>query len=178
MIPAGSQSPQCTWQANTPVLTSALLPGKPLMAPAAARVAVVVLVQFAFEAVLHVGDAPEAGALELLAGFLRAIARAAEGHDGALGMACARELLHRAVVARIHRPVRAVVPRHVQRALRVADEQIFHLAAAVDEQRIRIALEEFERVARRQVVHRSDYKCLTLKEVMGKIPPPLQDAPI
>src|SRR5688572_28665921 len=112
MMPAGSQSPQCTWQAKTPVLTSALLPGQSLEAPAAARVAMVLLVELALEAVLHVGDAPEASPLELLAGFLRAIARAADEHDRPLRMARAGELLHRADEFRVHRPVRPVVPRH------------------------------------------------------------------
>ena len=46
---------------------SVLFPGKPVDAPAGARVAVVVLVQLALEAVQHVGHVLEPGALQRLA---------------------------------------------------------------------------------------------------------------
>ena len=41
----------------------------------------------------------------------------------------------------------------MQRADRVPDEQILHLAAAVDEQRVRIALQELVGLPRLEMLH-------------------------
>ncbi|MNN90115.1 hypothetical protein D3C81_2080150 [compost metagenome] len=54
---------------------------------------------------------------------------------------------------RVHLPVRPIVPGHVVGALRMADEQVFHLAAAVDEQRIGGAVEQGAGVGGAQVLH-------------------------
>src|SRR5206468_7746059 len=57
---------------------SVLLPRQAVHAPAAARIAMVPLVERPFEAVQHVDDVPEAGALEGFTGFGRAVAAAAD----------------------------------------------------------------------------------------------------
>ena len=53
----------------------------------------------------------------------------------------------------IHLPVRKLVPRDVVRAHRMADEQVFHLAAAVDHHCVGMVLDVFEGFFRRQVLH-------------------------
>jgi len=53
---------------------SALFPGQPFVAPAGRRAAVVLLVEFAFEAMQHVPDFCEARFLERAGGIQRAIA--------------------------------------------------------------------------------------------------------
>ena len=47
---------------------------------------------------------------------------------------------------RIDVPVGPVVPRNVMRAERMADEQVFHFAAAIDQHGLRILLEEVVRL--------------------------------
>src|SRR5512138_1923156 len=113
---------------------SALLPGQAVVAPARERVALVPGVERALEAVRYVVDAPETMRLQRRAGFLRAVAAAADEHDRPLGVVGPGELLHLADEVRIDVPVGAVVPGDVQRAQRMADEQVLHLAAAIDEQ--------------------------------------------
>ena len=54
---------------------------------------------------------------------------------------------------RIDVPVGTVVPRDVVRAGRMADEQVFHLAAAVDQHGLRILLQEIVRFPGLQVLH-------------------------
>ena len=60
---------------------------------------------------------------------------------------------------RIDLPVGTVVPRDVMRAARMADEQVFHLAAAIDEHRLRILAQEVVRFLRFQVFHRRRFRC-------------------
>src|SRR5258708_16208720 len=69
------------------------------------------------------------------------MAAPANQHDRAVH---AGDLLHLPDEMRVDVPVRAVVPRDVLRADRMADEEILHLAAAVDEDRLRIGMEEVE----------------------------------
>ena len=97
------------------------------------------VVERAFEAVEDVVDLGEAGLLEREPGIDRAMAAAADQHDRPVH---ARDLLHLADEMRIDFPVGAVVPRDVLRAHRMADEQVLHLAAAIDEHRLRILLQE------------------------------------
>ncbi|MND07645.1 hypothetical protein D3C83_297640 [compost metagenome] len=54
---------------------------------------------------------------------------------------------------RIDIPVRAVVPRHQDRAGGVPDEQILHLAPAIDEDRVRVLLKELVRLLRFKMLH-------------------------
>jgi hypothetical protein len=119
---------------------SALLPGQAFEAPAVHRAAMVVVVEFAFEAVQHVVHAGEAGGFERVAGIDRAVAAAADQHHGAV-VGVAGEFLHFADEMRIDLPVGAVVPGHMQRPRRMADEEEFHLAAAIDEQRLGIVVQ-------------------------------------
>ena len=63
------------------------------------------------------------------------------------------DLLHLSDEMRIDVPVGAVVPRDVMRADRMADEEVLHLAAAVDEDRRRILLEKRDRFLGLQVLH-------------------------
>src|SRR5688572_10609361 len=112
---------------------STLLPRQALEAPAGEGVPLVPVVQFAFEPVDHVVHARETRAFQLLARLLRAVAAAADEGHRARRVVGAGELLHLADEMRVHCPVRAVVPRDVQRADRMADEQVLHLAAAIDE---------------------------------------------
>src|SRR5512144_1611540 len=76
-----------SWLSETmQIFNSALLPRQALVAPARGRIALMLRVQRPLEAVRHVVDALEAVPLELLAGFLRAVAAAADEHDGAQGV--------------------------------------------------------------------------------------------
>src|SRR5512146_2719192 len=152
MMPAGSQSPQWTSQANLPsidlnsasivVTRSALLPRQTLEAPASRRIAPVPIIELALEPVQDIVDLGEPCALERLAGFLRAVSAAANEQDRAPGVIGACEFLHLTYEMRIDFPIGAVVPGHVQRSDRMADEQILHLAAAIDEQCIRVLMQE------------------------------------
>ena len=75
---------------------------------------------------------------------------AADQHHGPVH---AGDLLHLPDEVRVDVPVRAVVPGDVLRALRMADEQVFHLAAAVDEDGSWILLQELLCFGGLQVLH-------------------------
>ena len=79
------------------------------------------VVEFAFEAVQDVVDAGEAGGLQRVAGIDRAVARAADDHDGAV-MHVAGELPHLADEMRIDVPVGTVVPGDMKRAGGMAEQ--------------------------------------------------------
>src|SRR5512134_622094 len=128
---------------------SALLPRQPFEAPAGPGAAVVLLVELAFEAVQHVPHFREAGFLERAAGVERAVAAAADEDDRAVD---ARRLLYVRDEIRVHFPVRAVVPRHEDRARRMPHEQVLHLAAAIDEDRVRILLQELVGLSRLEML--------------------------
>src|SRR5690606_38956741 len=96
---------------------------------------------------------PEPVPLERLARFERAVAAAADEHDGALGVVGPGKLLHLADEVRVDLPVGTIVPGDMQRADRMADEEVLHLAAAVDEQRIRRGPQELERLPCLQMLH-------------------------
>ena len=114
------------------------------------RAAVMAVVERPLESVEHVVDVGEAGLLQREAGVERAVAAAADQHDRAIH---AGDLLHLADEVRVDFPVGAVVPRDVVRADRVADEEVLHLAAAVDEDRRRIVVEELRGFGGLQVFH-------------------------
>src|SRR5574341_42215 len=153
----GRQRPgaSLTWIKARPL---ALLPGQAFVPPARGVVALVTRVERSLEAVRDVVDAREAVTLELLARLLRAVAAAADEHDRAHRVVGAGQLLHLPNEVRIDLPVRTVVPRNVQRPHRVADEEVLHLAPAVDEQRIGILLQEFQRLLGLEVLHCAYYR--------------------
>src|SRR5258706_1876005 len=132
---------------------SVLLPRKAVDAPAVAGVAVMILVELAFEPVEHVEYALETRALERLARLDRAIAAAADEHHRTLVEVRPGDLLHLPDEMRIQVPVGAVIPRHHHRPVRMADEHVLHLAAAIDEDRIGAFTQEAERVLGFEMSH-------------------------
>lgn len=100
----------------------------------------VVVVELAFKAVQHVVDLGETGFLQRTSRIQRPVAAAADHHHRPVD---AGRLFDVGDKMRVDVPVRAVVPGNVNRTDRVAHEQVFHLAAAVDEYRIRVLFEEF-----------------------------------
>jgi hypothetical protein len=78
------------------------------------------------------------------------LAAAADQHDGAVH---ARDLLHLPDEVRIDLPIGPVVPCDVMGADRMADEEILHFAAAIDEDGRRILVQEFNRFGGLQVLH-------------------------
>src|SRR5688572_10933041 len=110
----------------------------------------VLLVELTLEAMQDVPDLGEPRFLERAPGVERAITATADEDDGAID---ARRLLHVRDEVGIHFPVRTVVPRHQDRAGRVPHEQVLHLAAAVDEDRIGILLEKRISLSRLEVLH-------------------------
>jgi len=112
-----------------------------------------VRIELAFEAVKDVDHVVEAGALQRITGLERAISGPADEDDGALLEVRPGDLLHLPDEVRIQLPVGAVVPRHHHRALGMPDEHVLHLAAAVDEDRVGMGLEELESGLGVQVVH-------------------------
>ena len=119
----------------------------------------VLVVEFTFESVNHVINLGEPGALQRLARFERTVAAAADEHDRSRGVIGAGELPYLADEMRIDLPVRAVIPRDMQRPQRMTDEQVLHLAAAVDQQRIGVRLQEIVRLPRLEVSHRGAIIC-------------------
>ena len=70
----------------------------------------------------------------------------------------ARDFLHLSDEMRIDVPVGAVVPGDVMRAARMADEQVLHLAAAIDEDGLRVLVQEVAGFHRFQVFHRRRFR--------------------
>jgi hypothetical protein len=130
-----------------------LLPRKAVDAPAVAGVAMVVLVELALEPMEHVEHILEARALEGLARLDGAISAAADEDHRALVEIRPGDLLHLPDEMGIQVPVRAVIPRHHHRPVGMADEHVLHLAAAIDEDRIGVFLEEAERFLGFEVSH-------------------------
>src|SRR5487761_1977209 len=138
-------------QGRRSVSSSGLLPGQPFLAPATDRPAVVTFVQRTLEAVDDVVNLGESGLLEFLARGGRALPAAADQHDRTVH---ARHFLHLPDEMRVHLPVGRLVPRHVVGPRRVADEQVFHFAAAIDHHCLRALVQEVEGFAGFQVLHR------------------------
>ena len=90
------------------------------------------------------------GLLERQAGIHGPVPAAADEHNRPVH---ARDFLHLADEMRIDFPIGAVVPRDVLRADRMTHEKIFHLAAAVDEHRLRIGVEQVLRFLGLQMFH-------------------------
>ena len=108
------------------------------------------LIKLAFEAVQHVVDFGEAGLFQCAAGVERTVAAAADQHYRTIDAGGFFYMCHK---IGINVPVRPVVPRNVNCACRMTDEQVFHLAAAVDEHGLRMLLEELLRLGGFQVFH-------------------------
>lgn len=108
------------------------------------------LVERPLEAVEDVVDLLEARFLELEAGGDRALPAATDQHDRSIH---ARDLLHLTDEVRIDLPVGALVPGDVMGTRGVPDEQIFDLAAAIDEHRIGVVAQEVEGFAGCKVLH-------------------------
>ncbi len=137
-------------RANPCKTGSGLLPRQAFGAPAGDGVAVMVVVERPFEAFEHVEDLGKSRLLQCLAGADRALTAAADEEHRAIH---AGDLAHLTDEMRIDVPVGTVVPRDVVRADRMADKQIFHFAAAVDEHRLRVLVQEFEGFAGLQMLH-------------------------
>jgi hypothetical protein len=120
--------------------------------PSAESSALVIFVEVAFKSFQHICHVRKPGALKGQAGVNTAIARAANEHHWSVG-GMADSFFDLADKVRIYLPVRAVVPGNEQGADRMADEQEFHFAAAIDEYRGRFFFEEFSGLLWRQVVH-------------------------
>src|SRR2546422_1643725 len=137
---------------------SVLFPGKAVDTPTVAGVAVVGLVELALEAVQDVHHAVEARALQRLASLDGPVAAAADEHHRPFHEIGAGELLHLPDEMRVELPLGAVVPGDHHRAQRVPYEHVLHLAAAVDEQRVRVLLEELVGFPGFQMVHGRNYR--------------------
>src|ERR1700687_502366 len=112
-------------------------------------------VELAFEPVEHVHHVLESGALEGFARLDGPVATATDEHHGALlaiGPCESFYLIHK---MGIELTVRSVVPRHHHRPHGMADEHVLHLAAAIDEDRLRIVLEEGVGLSRHQAFHKT-----------------------
>ena len=117
------------------------------------------VIQFPLETVQHVAQPGEPCTLQRFAGFLRAVAAATNEDDRSRGVVGARKFPYLAHEVRIDVPVGPVIPGDVQRADRMADEQILHLAATVDEQGVRTGMQECVRLAGFEVVHERPIVC-------------------
>ncbi|VVD62446.1 hypothetical protein PHO31112_00180 [Pandoraea horticolens] len=133
---------------RVPSAASALLPRQPFETPAIDRVAVMRRVQIALEAVLHAVDIEETRRLERFTCGRTAVAAAADQQHGALAPR-AGKLAHARHEVRIDFPIRAIVPGHMDRPGRVSHEQVFHLASAVDKQRVGVGLQKLVGSARK-----------------------------
>jgi len=152
-VPEGetSAAAQRLFMTSALAALSALLPRQPFVAPPGPGSPVMVLVEFALESVQHVVDFGEACFFERAAGIERAVAAAADQNDGAIDTG---RFLYMCDKIRVDFPIRAVVPRHQDRARGMTHEQVLHLAAAVDEDGIRILPEKFVGFLGLEVFHR------------------------
>ena len=94
---------------------------------------------------------------------------AANQHNRPIG---AGDLLHLAHEMRIDVPVGPIVPCDVMRADRMADEEILHLAAAIDEDGGRVVVKELYGLGRFQVLHggkSSTSRVLALGPLHGRL---------
>src|SRR5438105_13564875 len=107
--PWGGQVPARRRMCPVPLV---LLPRKAVDAPAVAGIAVMLVVELAFEAVEHIHHVLEAGAFERFARFERAVAAAADEHHGPVVEVRAGGLLHLVHEMGIDLPFGAVVPRN------------------------------------------------------------------
>src|SRR5215467_8751320 len=109
------------------------------------------LVEWPLEAVENVVHLSKAGLLQGDTGVERAVTAAADQDHGPIH-AC--DLLHLTDEVRIDLPIRSVVPSDVMRTHRVSDEEILHLAAAVDEDRGRIVVQKLQGFLGFEMLHR------------------------
>jgi hypothetical protein len=107
-----------------------------------------VVVEFALEAVEHVVNVAEAVLLQVLAGFLRAISRAADQDHRAMVRGGHANL---AEEMRVQIPVDALVPGDQDGADRVADEKKFEFRAAINQDSVGLFLNEVVSLFRGQV---------------------------
>lgn len=122
------------------------------MAPAVDAAALEVFVQFAFEAVQHVHDFPKSGRLQGLSRIYGALARTAQQHHRAVGMAAlSPNLVHEGLWVGLH--VGVLVPGDVHHAGRVADVEKLDFHAHIDEQRVRMVLQVLPGLPRGEMLH-------------------------
>jgi len=112
-----------------------------------------IVVELAFESVQHVGDFGKAGLLERLTRLDGAVATPTDEDDRPVRMVRPGDLLHLADEMRVHLPIGASVRLDMQRAFRVADEEVFHFASAVHEERLWRVLQILVGFARGKVFH-------------------------
>ncbi len=98
------------------------------------------VVEFTLESMQHVVDLGKAGTFQRVAGVERAIAAAADDDDWPVD---AGRLFDMGDEMRVDVPVGTVIPCHMDGSDWMANKKIFHFAAAIDEYRIWILLEEF-----------------------------------
>jgi len=111
-------------------------------------------VEVAFESFVDVVDIGDAGLDQHLTGFFGTLAAAAyQNHRRAAVVAFYHAAKHEFAnigdKMRIHHPIGFIDPGHMHRAFGVADEQVFHAGANVDEQGARILLADFPRLSGR-----------------------------
>ena len=110
------------------------------------------IVEVALEAVGDIDDIAEAGGDQRLTGRERAVSAAADQHHRSFATV-PREPSDFAHEVRVDLPVGAVVPRHMDRARRVTDEEVFDLAAHIDQQGLGVGLQVGVRLLRGEVFH-------------------------
>ncbi len=99
-----------------------------------------IVVELALESVKHVEDLGKTSGLKRVTGVERAIAAPANDDYRAVD---AGRFFDMGDEMRVYVPVGAVIPCHMDGSHWVANEQIFHFAAAIHEYRIRILFEKF-----------------------------------
>lgn len=117
------------------------------------------VVKFALEPVQHVVDLGKAGVFKRAPCVERAIAAPADDDYRAV---YAGRLFDMGDEMRVDVPIGAVIPSDMNGSDRMADEKIFHLAAAIDEYRVRILLEKFVGLFGFKVFHGCTNACRRL----------------
>lgn len=138
---------------------SALFPGQAVKAPASDTAALVMLVEFALEALVDVKDTLEAGICERASGFFRTLAAATDEDDRGAAVLCVTTLTTKHQLSdlcnkmRIDVPVRFVDPGNMHGADRMADKKKFHRRADIHEDGTRIIPEHLRCLLGRKIMH-------------------------
>ena len=109
-----------------------------------------IVVEFALESMKHGVALGKAGCFKRVTGVERAIAAPADNDHGSVN---AGRLFDMSDEMRIDVPVGAVIPCHMDGPDGMANEQVFHFTATINEYRIRSLLEEFVGLFGFQVFH-------------------------
>ena len=109
-------------------------------------------VEVALKAVCDIEHAREPGLLKGDPSLRRTAAAAANQHDRSIGDMC-REFSDIRDKVRVQLPIGRLAPGDMDRTGGVANEKILGIAAAIDEQRIRVLTDEGMRFARKEMLH-------------------------